>query len=656
MDNKKINVQLLQINSSYGNQYFIPYSVGLLQSFSNEFEEIKENFNFKKLIYKQEPDLDKQVKSLGSVDIFGQSCYVWNYQFNLAFAKIAKKYNPDSLIVLGGPQVPDNSKGFFDKYPFVDILCHGEGEIVFYEILKRYLGNKDYASIEGMSYNDKINKKTIQTNRAKVSIDLEKMPSPYLDGTFSNLLEENVVWQASWETNRGCPYRCSFCVWGSEYYNKIRKFNFQDRLLKEIDWFSHNKIDLVFGCDANFGIFPRDLDIAKALVTNKEKYGYPKKFRVCNAKNSSQLVYEISETLNRAGMDKGTSMSVQSMNTEVLSAIKRENIGLDKFKDLMSKFNKSSIPTYTEIILPLPKETFKSFVGGLDTLFHGGQHNQLNIYNCTILMNSEMGSEEYMKEHEIKTVECPVFRAHVDNDVEEYIPEIETIAIGTKTMPTEDWRKCQQYSWAVQAFHTLGLLQDISIVLVNRYNINYSDFYLTLIEYAENHPETIFGKEIGYKNISIDSLLNGKTQGQLVPEYNLNIIWPSEEATLLRVLDNIDTFYTQCLDMIRYFLIKYNLSMEENFLKELVAFQKELMIHYNDNGQTIQLKTKYNLGEYVSDIKNGIPAKLIEYSEPNTYNIIKLCQTNGNKEKFAKEIVWFGRKGGKFLNKYNKNE
>ncbi len=648
----KINVQLLQINSSYGNQYFIPYSVGLLQSFSSEFPEIKENFNFKKLIYKQETDLNKQVKELGEISIFGQSCYVWNYQFNLAFAKLAKEHNPESLIVFGGPQVPDNSKDFFDKYPFVDILCHGEGEIVFYEILRRYVGEKNYASIEGISFNDRKDRKTVQTNRAKVSANLEKMPSPYLDGTFSNLMEENVMWQASWETNRGCPYRCSFCVWGSEYYNKIRKFNFEDRLLKEIDWFSHNKIELVFGCDANFGIFPRDLDIAKALVLNKEKYGFPKKFRVCNAKNSNQLVYQISETLNNAGMDKGTSMSVQSMSSEVLGAIKRENIGLDKFKDLISKFNKSSIPTYTEIILPLPKETFKSFVGGLDTLFHGGQHNQLNVYNCTILMNSEMGSEKYMEEHGIKTVECPVFRAHVDNTVDEYIPEIETIAVGTKTMPVEDWKKCQQYSWAVQAFHTLGLLQNISITLVNRYNVNYSDFYLSLIEYAEKHPNIILGKEIRYKDETTDALLNGKTQGQLVPEYNLNIIFPSEEATLLRALDNIDVFYIQCLDMIKYFALKYNISIEEDFLNELVSFQKELMVHYNDNSQTAQLKMNYNLGEYISDIKNGIATKLIKYSEPRICSIMKICNTNGDKQKFAKEIVWFGRKGGKFLNKY----
>ena len=50
-------------------------------------------------------------------------------------------------------------------------------------------------------------------------------------------------------------------------------------------------------------------------------------------------------------------MSVQSMDENVLKTIKRKNIGLDKFKDLMSKFNKSDITTYTEIILPLPEES-----------------------------------------------------------------------------------------------------------------------------------------------------------------------------------------------------------------------------------------------------------------------------------------------------------
>ena len=645
-----LNVQLVQVNSSYGNQYFIPYSVGLLKSYSVQYKKIRENYNFLEFIYKQKTDLEKQVKSLGKVDVCAQSCYIWNWRFNLKFAKLVKKYNPDVLIILGGPQVPDNPDGFFEKYPFVDILCHGEGEIVFSEILKRYIDGELLDKIDGISYNDVKNKEIIHNSRSSRAIDLESIPSPYLEGVFSELFKKNIDWQASWETNRGCPYRCTFCVCGAEYYNKIRKFSFEDRLLAEIDWFSKNKIGLVFGCDANFGVFKRDLDIAKALVKNKKRFGYPQKFRVCNAKNSNQVVYEISEVLNDAGMDKGTSMSVQSMDENVLNTIKRKNIGLDKFKDLMSKFNKSDISTYTEIILPLPGESLKSFMSGLDTLFHGGQHNQLNIYNCTILANSEMADEDYVKEHDIKMVETPVFQAHVDNLPNKYVQEKEIIAIATKTMPLDDWKKCQRYSWAVQAFHTLGLMQGIAITFVNMYDINYSDFYLSFIEYAENNVDTFIGNEIKYQNKSINNILNGKSQGQIVPEYNLNIIWPTEEATLLRVLDNIDIFYDECLDFIDYFLTKNTLEAETDFIQDLLSLQKELIVHYNDNGGTVELELNYNLGEYITDIKNGVTTELIKYSQPKICNIVKLWKDTGNKEKFAREVVWYGRKGGKFIN------
>ncbi len=648
-----LNVQLVQVNSSYGNQYFIPYSVGLLKAYCIQDEKISKNYNWLDFIYKQESDIEKQIKSLGKIDVCAQSCYVWNWRFNLEFAKSVKKYNPDSLVILGGPQVPDNPEGFFEEHPFVDILCHGEGEIVFSEILKKYVDGDIFDEISGISYNDKKNDKLVHNLRSSRPTDLESIPSPYLEGVFSKLFEKDVVWQASWETNRGCPYRCTFCVWGAEYYNKIRKFSLEDRLLAEIDWFSENKIGLVFGCDANFGIFKRDLDIANALVENKTKYGYPQKFRVCNAKNSNQRVFDISQVLNDGGMDKGTSMSVQSMNDDVLDTIKRKNIGLDKFKDLMTKFNKSDIPTYTEIILPLPGESIKTFVSGLDTLFHGGQHNQLNIYNCTILANSEMAHPDYVEEHGLEMVETPVFQAHVDNLPNKLIEEKEIIAIATKTMPVDDWKKCQQYSWAVQAFHTLGLLQTIAITFVNVYDINYSDFYLSWIKYAEDNPDTLVGNEIREQNNSINNILNGKSQGQLVPEYELNIIWPTEEATLLRLLDDVDVFYDECLDFIECFLSENNLKADDDFVKEVVSLQKELIVHYRDNGGVVELELNYNIGEYVTNIKNGITSDLIKYSQPEICTIIKSWEGNGDKEKFAREIVWYGRKGGKFINEYD---
>jgi len=648
----KTQIQLVQTNSSYGNQYFIPYSVGLLKAYCNQFDDIRKNFDFLKILYKQENCVEEQVSHLDKIDISAQSCYIWNWKFNLAFAELTKKQNPNSLIIFGGPQIPDDSEGFFEKYPFVDILCHGEGELVFYDILKKHLGDRQYGDIEGVSYNDKEQNKTLHTPRRARAIELKDIPSPYLEGEFSELLEEDVVWQVSWETNRGCPYRCSFCVWGSEYFNKIRKFSFEDRLLKEIDWFSKNKISLVFGCDANFGIFKRDVDIVNALVEAKEKRGYPQKFRVCNAKNSNERVFQISKILNNAKMAKGTSMSVQSMSEDTLDVIKRKNIGLDKFKDLMSRFNKSSIPTYTEIILPLPNETYESFVSGLDILLHGGQHSQINIYNCTILENSEMASKGYTEEHGIKTVKLPVFQAHVDNNLHSEIQEEEFVVIETKTMPKKDWKKSFQYSWAIQTFHALGLLQYVAITFVNRYNCNYSDFYLSLLEHAQHNETTIVGSELKKLNESVQTILSGKNYGQLVPEYELDILWPLEEASLLRILEKIDIFYDECVEFIRHFTLKMNFSIEEDFLRDLINLQKEAVVHYRDAGQVVELSLNYNLDEYIRDIKNGVLVELIKHSEPKTCKIHKHWKLFGEKEKFAREVVWYGRKGGKFLNRF----
>ena len=646
----KYNIQLVQTNSSYGNQYFIPYSVGLLQSYVNQFDEIKENFNFLKFIYKQEESIDEQIKKIGKIDIVAQACYMWNWKFNLSFAEKVKQHNPDCIVILGGPQIPDLPDDFFKERPFVDILCHGEGELVFHEILKQYLEDKRYGEIEGVSYNNKKTDTITHMSRRPRAIELSEIPSPYLDGTFSELLTEDVVWQVSWETNRGCPYRCSFCVWGSEYFNKIRKFPLEERLLKEIDWFSENKIGLVFGCDANFGIFKRDVDIASALVVAKEKTGYPIKFRVCNAKNSNERVYQISEILNDAEMAKGTSMSVQSMNEDVLGVIKRKNIGMDKFKDLMNRFNKSSIPTYTEIILPLPNETKESFMAGLDTLLWGGQHSQINIYNCTILENSEMGSKNYIEEHGIKTIEVPVFQAHVDKTPYEQIQETEHIVVETKKMPKKDWIKSFQYSWVIQAFHTLGLLQYVAIVLANKYNCTYSDFYSALIEYAEENPESLFGTELIEINNSINNILAGQSHGQDVPEYELNIVWPPEEATLLRLLNKINLFYYESTNFVRFFAEKNDFVLENDFLEELIWLQKEIIVQHQDDNEFVNLRLSYNFVEFVESVKNGISENLIKFPLQKEYRISKSPKFFKNRKEFARQVVWYGRKGGKYLN------
>jgi hypothetical protein len=511
------------------------------------------------------------------------------------------------------------------------------------------MADKDYSVIEGITYRDKESKLVVHTSRRVRTIDINDIPSPYLAGVFDSLTESDTVWQASWETNRGCPYRCTFCAWGREYFNKIRKFSFEDRLKGEIKWFADKKIDLVFGCDANFGVFERDVDIAQALIAAKEECGYPKKFRVCNAKNSNERVFQISQILNNGSMSKGTSLSVQSMDVETLSNIKRKNIGLDKFKDLMNKFNEAQMPTYTEVILGLPGESIETFKNGLETLLQSGQHSQIYIYNCTVLNNTEMSAPAYITKHGIETKQIPVFQAHADYSETEQIPELENIIIGSKTMPLEDWKKSREYSWAVQVFHMLGLIQNVAITLINRYQLTYSDLYGSLLSYGHKNPDTIIGQEVRSFQDGLERMLSGEEYGQELPSYELNISWPPEEATYMRILENRDTFYSELLSFLEIYLDEKQIIFETDLLTDLIEIQKKTAIHYEDRGQTNNIKSRFNIGEYIKNIRNGTQAVLEISPSVKNYEIQKRWDTNGDKKKFAREAVWFGRKGGNFL-------
>ena len=130
------------------------------------------------------------------------SCYVWNWEITKKFADQLKKKNPNCLIVFGGPQIPDNSEGFFEKYTFVDIIVHGEGEYIVNDIFEEFLTTKNYKNVKG------IETKEFRTEPHDRIKDLNSLPSPYLTNTVWDLVDKDadVNYIASWETNRGCPY------------------------------------------------------------------------------------------------------------------------------------------------------------------------------------------------------------------------------------------------------------------------------------------------------------------------------------------------------------------------------------------------------------------------------------------------------------------
>ena len=206
--------------------------------------------------------------------VVGLSSYVWNVSYNEALASAIKNRYPKCKIIIGGAETPNKSKNFFVNKPYIDYLVHQEGELSFTGLLQSFIGLRDEETVPGISINRA--GKTLMTGPSQRVIDLSNVPSPYTMGLFDKLPEmyPGKIWNAIIETNRGCPFMCTFCDWGGVTFSKVKKFNLE-RIQEELDWMGQNKIEIVTNTDANFGIFKdRDMQITNMLIDTKQKYGY----------------------------------------------------------------------------------------------------------------------------------------------------------------------------------------------------------------------------------------------------------------------------------------------------------------------------------------------------------------------------------------------
>ena len=128
------------------------------------------------------------------------------------------------------------------------------------------------------------------------------------------------------------------------------------------------------------------------------------------SKNQADKVIELAKIFYEAEMDKGITIALQSMNPDVLKAVKRKNVDGGKLKEFIAMYEGSGLPSYVELILGLPEETKESFIDGICKVIELGQHNYIGIYPLTALPNTPFGDPEYIKKYELEIVETfPAF-------------------------------------------------------------------------------------------------------------------------------------------------------------------------------------------------------------------------------------------------------
>ena len=614
-----------QFNYLYGDQIHFPYSIGRLVAYVKTNKNINSQFKFDRtFIFRDQ--LNNYVEQSYDSDILLCSCYVWNWEVTKQLAKKVKATNPNCLIIFGGPQVPNRTENFFEENPFVDIIVHGEGEIVLENILTAYIKDKDFSKINGIEMKDY---RTPPNPRIK---DVNILPSPYLTNLILNLVEQktDIKYIAAWETNRGCPYPCTFCDWGSLTNSKVTNWS-EEQLLKEIDWFAQNHITYIDCCDANFGIFQeRDYRIASKLKEVALKTGYPEKFRAAWAKFASEKIIPIAKQLQEGKVLKAVSLALQSLDEETLEIVKRANIKFDNFSELTETFRKNKIPTYTELIMGLPGETLESWKKGLEILASGSQVGSIYIYNCGVFVNAPMNEPTYMKFHNIKTIRSPIFLAH-SSIHDRGIPEFEYITISSKSFSTDDLKEIYLFSWLFQTFHSLGIFEYITKYYHDEKKLLYVKFYEIFLDYCKKE-NSIFSDEYNKVIDYIDNGYSGKGWNHYDPNLG-DIFWPIEEATWLRlVLSKKLMEHTK--SFLKFLEETLNFDTPDEILNDLIKFQIFLITTRQDS-EIKSARFHFNWKNYFI---NGSKLKQIE----NDYNYKNLVIEH-DQILWGYKTIWYGR-------------
>lgn len=498
--------------------YWLPYSVGCLWSYCSQFDDITDNYQLKRLIFKRE-DPDELVAGLDNPFLCAFSCFIWNEQYNLHVAKKVKQAYPNCIIEFGGPQA---SNSMLDKHDFIDcVMLGGDGEENFLDLLRLLYKKEEYP---------RLYERSRMTN-----LD---MPSPYQAGIFDSIVEENpdVTWASMLESNRGCPHRCTYCDWGGTTYGKVQQFGL-DRVIEDIDWMVNNRVGYIFTTDANFGMFgERDIYLAGLL----REAGQNPKSRIDDiviqySKNSNENVFKVAEALGEF-CKRGITISAQSMNQPTLKAVKRKNLSIKNYAQHMELAKKYKVRTYTEMILGLPEETLESWKEGFATILENGQHESIDIWFCQVFGNTELNSALSREVYGIETVKAEDYLSFT-NTKHSNITEIVEIINKTNTMSTEDIVEAYLYSWMIVQFHINGFSQLISKYYRNVKNISYKEFYDKLFEHVKNDSKLFGDHYYSLYNRLYEYMSTGKVTYdgdtghslELSMAHDFNVFWDNKQ-------------------------------------------------------------------------------------------------------------------------------
>ncbi|MDI6605262.1 MAG: B12-binding domain-containing radical SAM protein [Thermoanaerobacteraceae bacterium] len=392
-------------------------------------------------------------------DIIGFSCYIWNIEMVLYLSENIKKINPEIIIIFGGPEVSYDILNLL-KNNFVDYIVIGEGERAFKELLYGLEGKIDINKINGIAYcvDGKI---IVQSWEDYVNLD--EIPMAYeKDEDLNNRL-------VYYETSRGCPFRCSYCL--SSLDNKLRYVSI-DKVRQDLKWFSDKKVKIVKLIDRSFNSnLKRAEDILSCIKALPE--GTIFHFEINPELVNREFIKSLKGLEDRIQFEVG----VQTTNPQSLEEISRTS-DVKRTLEGVKMLHDAGIKLHVDLIAGLPFDNFFTFSSSFDDVYNLNP-NEIQLGFLKLLKGTLL--REKAEKYGIVYDSKPPYEILYNKDIN-----------------YQELRILKGIAFLVNKYYNSGKFVNTLKYLTDKFNRPF-EFYLSLYKYWKDN-------ELIYKNHSLKSL------------------------------------------------------------------------------------------------------------------------------------------------------
>lgn len=462
-------------------------------------------------LFKYIHELEKAIHD-SPPDILGLSNYIWNKRIGKEMFKILSQENPNALTVWGGPNFPadmPSQQKFMDENTEVDIYVQIDGETGFSNIVEKALESNSKEKIKNNVLDSSVEgcvsrKKNgdLQFSIPVIRIhDLDEIPSPYEMGLMDKFFDGNL--SPMTQTNRGCPFSCTFCTDGSDYVQKINRFSLE-RVKSDLDYIVKKVPDnthTLYISDLNFGMYPRDKEICSYISDLKKKYNYPLKIDTNTGKNSKEKIIDAIKVLDGS---LSMLMSVQSTDSQILTNVRRDNISVDQMLGLAPTIKEANLRTLCEVIIGLPGETYESHINTLRDLV-GARIDGIMVYTCIMLDGSEMNTPEQREKWGLQTKYRILPKDFTRLNNGKVVLEIEECVIGSNTLTFDQYVELRSLAFILWITN-IGIAYDGILKFLRENNIDVFELVYNILKNQNNSHSKIQNAFESFRNATIDEL------------------------------------------------------------------------------------------------------------------------------------------------------